>query len=387
VRRRLTLTLVLMLVAALAATGRAAALTTPPSVDARAVLVADGATGEVLYARNATAELPIASITKIMTALITIDRTRPGSIVRVAPAAGEVGESSIHLVGGERLSVRDLLEGALIQSANDAADALAAYVGHGSIGRFVALMNHRARRLGLRHTHYVRPDGLDAPGHYSSARDVFRLARLAMHRPIFRQIVRMRTATIAGGRRLHTWNDLLGSYRGTLGVKTGHTGNAGWNEVAAARRKGVTLYAVVLGSPDRAVRNDALVSLLDWAFAQYSRLALVVPGRTYASAALAFTSDRLPLVARAAPSRTVRLDRTLVERVVAPAQLEGPIARGRRLGQVRVYAGGKLVADVPLVAARAVPAVGFRQKLSWYAGRTVDEAGGMLKSLVAAVLP
>ena len=113
----------------------------------------------------------------------------------------------------------------------------------------------------------------------------------------------------------------------------------------------------------------------------------LVQSASYASAALAFTSDRLPLVARAAPSRTVRLDRTLVERVVAPAQLEGPIARGRRLGQVRVYAGGKLVADVPLVAARAVPAVGFRQKLSWYAGRTVDEAGGMLKSLVAAVLP
>ena len=98
-------------------------------------------------------------------------------------------------------------------------------------------MNQRARQLGLRDTHYVRPDGLDATGHVSSARDVTLLARILMHRPLVRQIVRQHAATIAGGRTLHTWNDLLSSYPGIFGVKTGHTSAAGWNEVAAARAR------------------------------------------------------------------------------------------------------------------------------------------------------
>src|SRR6185312_15161530 len=114
------------------------------------------------------------------------ERTKPTEVVTVAPAAAAVGESSIDLRAGERMTVRDLLEGALIQSANDAADALAYYVGKGSETRFVAMMNQRAKQLGLSDTHYVRPDGLDAPGHVSSARDVTTLARLLMRRPLVR---------------------------------------------------------------------------------------------------------------------------------------------------------------------------------------------------------
>src|SRR5205085_11624384 len=107
-----------------------------------------------------------------MTVLITLERTRLSDVVTVSPDAAAVGESSAHLRAGERLTVRELLEAALIQSANDAADALADHVGHGSESAFVRMMNARARRLGLHDTHFVRPDGLDAPGHVSSARDV-----------------------------------------------------------------------------------------------------------------------------------------------------------------------------------------------------------------------
>ena len=130
------------------------------------------------------------------------------------------------------------------------------------------MMNARARRLGLRNTHYVRPDGLDAAGHYSSARDVTFLARVLMHYPVVRQIVRRRTATITGA-SLHTWNDLLYSYPGIFGVKTGHTSGAGWNETAAVHRRGVSIYATLLGSPDRSTRNADLVKLLDWGFSRY----------------------------------------------------------------------------------------------------------------------
>src|SRR4029078_4722750 len=215
----------------LVAAAAALALATPalaalPQVHARAYVIEDGATGQVLADYREQARVPIASLTKLMTVLLTVENTKPSDVVTVAPGAAAVGESSIELRPRERLTVRDLLEGALIQSANDAADALAYYVGKGSEARFVAMMNARARQLCLSDTHYARPDGLDAPGHVSSARDVTKLARLLMRKPIVRSIVRRRTATIAGGRVLHTWNDLLASFPGVFGVTTGHTSAA-----------------------------------------------------------------------------------------------------------------------------------------------------------------
>ena len=251
-------------------------LAAPPDVRGRSFVVENGATGEVLLARDARERVPIASITKLMTVLLTLERAKPSDVVVVSPFAADVGESSANLRAGERLTVRELLEAALIQSANDAADALAFYVGRGNEQRFVALMNARARKLGLRDTHFVRPDGLDAPGHVSSARDVTLLARIVMHRPLVRQIVRMRSATISGGETLHTWNDLLSTYPGVFGVKTGHTSAAGWSQVAAARRRGVTVYATLLGSPARDTRNADLSALLTWGLA---RKAVVGNGR------------------------------------------------------------------------------------------------------------
>src|SRR5207247_7457461 len=175
--------------------------------------------------------------------------------------AAAVGESTIRLRTGERLTVRDLVEAALIQSANDAAYSLAVFVGDGKLDRFIALMNLKARALGLRDTHFVRPDGLDVAGHYSSARDVTVLARAAMRIRFVRETVRQSTATIGGGRTLHTWNDLLATFPHLLGVKTGHTTAAGWSEVAAARGRGTTIYATLLGSPSRSERNGDLAHL------------------------------------------------------------------------------------------------------------------------------
>src|ERR687886_2914381 len=202
----------------------APALAAPPRVQATAYLVENATTGEVLVRHAAGRRLPIASITKLMTVLVTLENANPNDVVTVQSDAAEVGESTIHLRAGEKIRVRDLIEAALIQSANDAADALADFVGRGDIRAFVALMNTEAKRLGLRDTHFVRPDGLDAPGHVSSARDVLRLAHLEMHDRAVRGIVRERSDTIAGGRVLHTWNDLLGSFPDLIGVKTGHTG-------------------------------------------------------------------------------------------------------------------------------------------------------------------
>ena len=176
-----------------------AAAASPPSVDAEAYLVQNAATGEVLASHDERERLPIASITKLMTALVALERASLDDVVTVSKRTAAIGESTIHLRPGERVTLGDLIRAALIQSANDAANAIAAFVGRGSVTRFVALMNARAAQLGLTDTHFVNPDGLDAPGHVSSARDVTKLARVAMNKPFIRETVRLVDAAAAGG--------------------------------------------------------------------------------------------------------------------------------------------------------------------------------------------
>jgi D-alanyl-D-alanine carboxypeptidase (penicillin-binding protein 5/6) len=319
------------------------AATSPPPVDARAALLVDGHTGETLFAENPDRRLPMASLTKLMTALLTMENAKQDKVVRVSGPAPSVGESTIDLQEGERLPVRDLLAAALVQSANDAAYALATYVG-GSVPKFVRMMNERASQLGLDHTHYVVPDGLDTPGHYSSARDIYTLAREDMRHALFRRIVKRTGGQIAGGRSLYAWNDLLRTYPGTIGIKTGHTDLAGWSEIAAARRAGVTMYAVILGDPTRARRNRDLSALLDWGFGHYARVTLISRLRAYATSDVPFSDQQVPLVAENRAKVSVRLDRPLVERVVAPETLDLPVQQGDRVGEVLVYDGDKVVA-------------------------------------------
>jgi D-alanyl-D-alanine carboxypeptidase (penicillin-binding protein 5/6) len=361
----------LVLAVAAASLAAATAAAAPPPVDASAYLVVNGTTGEVLASRAADEPLPMASITKLMTVLVALERARPDDVVTVDRAAAAVGESSIHLRAGERLTVRELVTAALVQSANDAATALAAGVAGGSVERFVGWMNAKARALGLHETHFANPSGLDAAGHVSSARDLTRLARIAMKNPLVRATVRLRTASIGGGRELSTWNDLLADFPGTIGVKTGHTGRAGWSEVAAARRNGVVVYATILGGPSRAERNDDLEELLAWGAARYRSVRVVDRTRVYAVARTGYGRPAVRVVAPRSRVRTVRVDRPLREVVVAPTSVPLPVLRGRRLGEVRVYAGRRLLARSPLVAATTVSEPGVLGKTRWYAGRTV----------------
>jgi D-alanyl-D-alanine carboxypeptidase (penicillin-binding protein 5/6) len=366
-----------LLVLAAALVAAAPSFASPPRVTARAWLVQNGATGEVLLRHDERARVPIASITKLMTVLVALEHARIDDIVTVAPHAAAVGESTIHLRPGERISVRDLVEAALIQSANDAAWALALHVGRGSEARFVALMNAKATRLGLADTRFVRPDGLDARGHFSSARDVTTLARVAMLNPTVRAVVRQQTAD-AAGRTLHTWNDLLARFPGLIGVKTGHTRGAGWSEVAAARGRGLTIYATILGSPTRAQRNSDLTELLAWGLSRYRVVELVRTGRVYARARTPYGRPALRLVAQRPLVRVVRVGRPLVERVVAPTAVALPIERGQRLGTVEIRAGDTLLGRRALVAAEAVEKPDLAGRVRWYAGRTLRNAWGLV---------
>ena len=348
-----------------------------PQPDARAFYIVNASNGEVLAAHAADARLPIASITKLMTVLVALKHLDLDQVVTVPARAARVGGSRIPLHAGQQITVRDLLKGALIQSANDAADSLAAAASGGDLPLFVSWMNARAQELGLRDTHFVRPDGLDAPGHVSSARDVALLARVAMRLPIVRSIVREPSDVIEnGGFTVHTWNDLLGVFPGLIGVKTGHTDKAGWCEVAAARRQGYTIYAVILGSPTRAQRNADLERLLSWGVSQYRTLTLVGP-EPYTSAALPYGLRAVQLQASKPLVRVVRAGRPVVERVIAPSVASLPVRRGERLGRIEIWAGGRLLGTRPLLAMRSVGRPGLPGRLRWYATRTVHDLWGI----------
>lgn len=340
-----------------------------PLVHAKAYLVENVSTGEVLASSNADGEVPIASITKLMTVLIALQHHRLSDVVTVDPRAAAVGESTADLEAGERLTVADLVRAALIQSANDAADALALSVAP-SFPAFAVLMNEQAAMLGLHETRYVRPDGLDAPGEHSTAADVTRLARLLMRNPFVRATVARETATIAGGEVLHTWDDLLGRVQGVFGVKTGHTNAAGWCQVAALRGPGGTvIYATILGEPSRSVRNADLTSLLLWGEAQYRVVPVVQAGRVYAHATLPYGERPLGLVAARPLLAAARIGRPLTERIVAARTVALPVHEGAVLGHVEIWSGTRLVGRRDLVAARTVQKPGALHRLAWYAGQ------------------
>jgi serine-type D-Ala-D-Ala carboxypeptidase (penicillin-binding protein 5/6) len=251
----------------------------PPRVKARAAVLADESTGQVLFERNATAARAMASTTKVMTALLTLERLDERRVVVIGAGPPRVGEESLRLRKGERLTVRQLLLGLLVKSANDAGVALAEAV-DGSEAAFVRRMNRKAAALRLAATHYVTPYGLDRPGHQTSARDLGRLWEVAMRRADFRSLVATRAARIPGGplslRRFVTTNQLLGSYRWTVGGKTGFTNRAGRCLVASASRGGRRLVAVALGSPDAFADVQAL---FEYGFSKFVRVRLAQRGQ------------------------------------------------------------------------------------------------------------
>jgi D-alanyl-D-alanine carboxypeptidase (penicillin-binding protein 5/6) len=368
--------------AALAAVVAVAALATPvaaappPTVQAQAFVVRSGLDGSVLAERAPAERRAIASITKLMTVAVALRRTGLDDVVTVSPLAAGVGESSVGLYAGQQLTVRELVLGALVPSANDAAAALAIHVG-GTIERFVKLMNARARELGMRDTRFANPHGLDQIGHLSSARDTVTLLRAALRDPFVRQAARLPEATI-GGRVFEARNDLAGTFAPLVGGKTGHTTQAGWSEVAAARGPGVVVYASVLGEPSRERRNADLEALLRWALAEYRPVAAVSASRTYAIAETTYGRDPVRLVAPRTIVRAARVGRPLLERIVAPTRVGLPVERGSRLGEVRIYDGTRLVASSPLVAAESVAEPGALGKTGWYARRTVHHLVGLV---------
>lgn len=238
-----------------------------PKINARSALVMDFESGRVLFEKNGYVKRPMASTTKIMTAIIALENGNLDDIVKVSKNAASIWGSTIHLTAGEEVSLRELMYGLLLCSGNDAAIAISEHIA-GSVEEFLKMMNRKAEEIGAYNTHFTSPHGLDGTGHYSTAYDLAVITRYALNNPVFNEIVRTKSITI-GKRYMANTNEMLAGYEGADGVKTGYTGKAGRCLVTSATRDGRRFISVVLFCDSRRQRALSSKQILDYAFANY----------------------------------------------------------------------------------------------------------------------
>jgi D-alanyl-D-alanine carboxypeptidase (penicillin-binding protein 5/6) len=352
---------------ALAVAATPASAAPPPSVGAKSAIVVDAATGEQLFGRAPDSERAIASTTKLMTALLTLEETKPSDVFAAPAYGGSAAESRINLRKGERMTVGDLTRALMLASANDAAATLAEGIA-GSRSAFVEEMNLRAQQIGLTETSYANPIGLDDPDNFSSASDLAALARRLLTNRRFASIVDMPSATLKSGAHRRTVlnrNLLVRRYPFVNGVKTGHTGKAGYVLVGSAERGGARVISAVLGEPSEAARDSDSLALLDWGLGQFHSVTPVKAGAELARAKIRWRGDdTVPLSSPRAGVLTVRRGKPVTTRIEAPRTVEGPLPAGRRVGSVKLIYRGRVLRTLPLVTAKAVPEAGFARKLA-----------------------
>ncbi len=347
------LTAALLILYFLLTPGAARALE-PDGLSARSAVLMDAASGRLLFEKNGFERLPMASTTKIMTAILVIENCSMGDTVTVSPVASGVEGSSLWLEIGEELTVGQLLLGLMLKSGNDAAVALAEHTA-GSVDAFVAMMNKRAAELGMFNTHFETPNGLDGDAHYTTARDMAVMARHALTLPKFREIAATKTASIPWrgrewDRSLKNHNKLLWQYEGCTGIKTGFTKKAGRCLVSSAVRDGRELIAVTLNAPDD--WNDH-AKMLDHGFEDFETAVLAKEGQIWDRITL--DSEEIGLVCAEDFAVSLPLGRGAdVEYSFEPGDMSLPIIKGRPLARLYMSWEGDLLGEVDLLADRDV---------------------------------
>jgi D-alanyl-D-alanine carboxypeptidase (penicillin-binding protein 5/6) len=350
----------------------AAAAPNAPVVRAPAAILVEPSTGDVVFQRNAHQRLPIASTTKLMTALVTLEHASLDDVMTTVKYNAAPAESLAGFGAGERVTVRDLLRALLITSANDAAATLAARVA-GSRSRFVTMMNAKARQLKLTDTHYANPVGLDNTENYSSATDLVKLTLILRRSAFFRATTDLARVTLRSGAHPRTFanrNLLVRNVPAVNGVKTGHTNSAGYILVGSASRAGVTVLSAVIGEPSEAARDSDSLQLLKYGLGRYHVVTAVGNDQNVGTVGLAHRNEQVGLVAGATVRRTARRgDKLTVTLEGAPTEVDGPLPKGARLGTVVVTQRGKVVARVPAVTADPVDAATFLQRVGDWLGQ------------------
>lgn len=333
------------------------AFTAKPNVKAACAVLMDPQTGQVLYSKNAHLRRPNASTTKIITAILLIENCKMDDIVVASKKACKTQYTSIHLVPGEKITVKDMLYGMMVRSANDAAVAAAEHIA-GSTSKFAAMMNKKARQIGCKDTHFVTPNGLYAKGHYSSAYDLCLIAKYAMQYPIFNDVVNTRKYVLSS--RTKNKKDLvvfsrsrfMKDYYGADGIKSGYIKQAGYCYVGSATRKGWRLVSAVLKS-DNAGRDTA--AIMDYAFANFMPVSVARAGNVCGHAcingglqkkvALHTVSDLRVILPKTGGKITTKMN-------LKP--LEAPISRGDKLGDMTAYVNSQEAGSVELFASEDI---------------------------------
>ena len=343
------------------------------SLTCRAAVLVEPESGRVLYEKNPDERVPIASITKLMTLLLTFEAIHGGkltldTLVPVSEHAYHMGGSQIWLEPGEQFTLDEMLRAICVSSANDAAVAVAELVG-GSEPVFVEQMNARAAELGMTNTSFRNACGLDTEEHLSTARDVATLSCYILNTcPELLHYTGIWTDSLRNGQtQLVNTNKLLKRYSGITGLKTGTTSGAGVCISASATRDGLTLIAVILGSPSSADRFNAATTLLDSVFAHYAAVPVPrLPDRPLELAVKGSAEQTVPLDYSALPS-SVLLEKGagagLRAELTLPEALEAPVQRGQSVGKVEIYAGDTLLSEAEVTAAADAPVLTFGDAL------------------------
>lgn len=323
----------------------------PPELSAQCAILVDGESGRVLFEKSAHQERAIASITKLMTALVAVEYG--GALeeqVTIRPEWTGIEGSSLYLKAGEIVTLETLLYGLLLHSGNDAAVALAAHCA-GSVDAFVDRMNERAAELDMEQSHFTNPNGLSEEGHYSTAHDMALLARACCENEIVAKIAATRSITL-GTRTFTNHNKLLWRYEGCTGMKTGFTEAAGRTLVSSAQRNGRTLIAVTLNAPNDWADHAAL---FDYGFETYPRQILCRAGKTLSR--IPVTGSMVPFVG-AVTAQDVYYPLTAAESVrtelTLPDWVAAPVQEGMVLGTLSFYAGEQLIGQTDLLAKDSV---------------------------------
>ena len=320
------------------------------ALSAEKAILLDALSGRVIYEKNADSQSLIASTTKIMTALIVCEQCNVLDRMRIPKEAVGIEGSSMYLQEGEILTIQELLYGLMLRSGNDAAVALAIYCG-GTVEGFAELMNDKARALGMDNSHFVNPNGLDAPGHYSTARDLAILASYAMDNPIFYKTVSAKNVKV-GQRSLTNHNKLLWRVDGADGVKTGYTKAAGRILVSSATRQGRRLIAVTINAPDD--WNDHAY-LLEDGFTRYAVKRIVTAGDVVGAVQIAGgQAGQVQLVAVEDFDYAMCSDETARIQLIGPGFVYAPAVKGAEAGFAHVCIGDKSVGKIPLVYGETV---------------------------------
>ena len=373
---------------AAAEAGEPAALTAAQpdlTLNRRAVCLIDQDTGTVLYEKNADQQMPIASITKVMTLLLTFEAIHDGrltldTLVPVSEHAYHMGGSQIWLEPGEQFTLDEMIKAICVSSANDAAVAVAELVG-GSEQGFVQMMNDRAAELGMTNTTFHNACGLDTEGHLSTARDVAIMSRQILTTcPEVLHYTGIWTDTLRGGAtQLVNTNKLLRRYNGITGLKTGTTGGAGVCISASATRDGLNLIAVVLGAPSSKDRFEAATTLLDYGFAAWRAAPLpAMEDRPLLIKVKGSAEESVPLEYSALPESILMPKESAAEltaQLTLPDELDAPVQQGQAVGMVRILAGESVLGEYDICAAADAPEMDFGTALGLLWGTLTGQSG------------